>query len=598
MTGRLRDFAEVWIVDTEFFCPDGCRPIPICLVAQELHSGRRIRLWADELLASSSPPYPTDNRTLFVAYYASAEISIHLACGWKLPTRVLDLYAEFSNLTNGRYLQCGRGLLGALIHFDLSGLAAAEKQGMRDLARRGGPFSPGERSALIDYCESDVAATLSLLKRMEDVIDFPRALVRGRFMVAAAKMEHRGVPIDGDAYARLCQQWPNIQLRLIDEVNRKFGVYENRSFRQELFRYYLARNRMSWPTLPSGALALDEQTFREMSALYPAIRPLHDLRQSLSQLRLSSLAVGPDNRNRCLLSAFSSRTSRNQPSSISFIFGRSVWMRSLIRPEHGFGLAYLDWSQQEFGIAAALSGDDAMCAAYQSGDPYLAFARQVGAVPEDATKSTHGPVRDLYKACALAVQYGMGPEALARRIGQPVRSAADLIRSHREVYRQFWRWSDAAVDRAMLYGSIQTVFGWNLHITERSNARTVRNFPMQGNGAEMLRLGCCLATEGGIRVCAPVHDALLIEAPLAELDDAVRFTQEMMTQANTTVLGGFELRSDAEVMRFPNRFVDRRGQKMWDQVWDIANRLDIEDGTTDVTASGALVAPSADTRPI
>ena len=36
---------------------------------------------------------------------------------------------------------------------------------------------------------------------------------------------------------------------------------------------------------------------------------------------------------------------------------------------------------------------------------------------------------------------------------------------------------------------------------------------MQANGAEMLRLACCFATERGVRVCAPVHDAILIEAP-------------------------------------------------------------------------------------
>jgi DNA polymerase-1 len=45
---------------------------------------------------------------------------------------------------------------------------------------------------------------------------------------------------------------------------------------------------------------------------------------------------------------------------------------------------------------------------------------------------------------------------------------------------------------------------------------------MQGNGSEMLRLACCLATEAGIRVCAPVHDAILIEAPLEELDRTIR----------------------------------------------------------------------------
>ena len=61
-------------------------------------------------------------------------------------------------------------------------------------------------------------------------------------------------------------------------------------------------------------------------------------------------------------------------------------MRGLIKPPPGYGVAYVDWKQQEFGIAAALSRDTAMQAAYQSGDPYLAFAKQAGAVPEHATK--------------------------------------------------------------------------------------------------------------------------------------------------------------------------------------------------------------------
>ena len=86
--------------------------------------------------------------------------------------------------------------------------------------------------------------------------------------------------------------------------------------------------------------------------------PLRELRTSLSQMRLNDLAVGPDGRNRALLSAFRSRTGRNQPSNSTFIFGPAVWLRGLIKPEPGNALAYIDWSQQEFGIAAALSGDD------------------------------------------------------------------------------------------------------------------------------------------------------------------------------------------------------------------------------------------------
>src|SRR6476659_9940813 len=122
-----------------------------------------------------------------------------------------------------------------------------------------------------------------------------------------------------------------------------------------------------------------------MARAHPAVASLRELRSALSDLRLNDLAVGGDGRNRTILSAFRARTGRNQPSNSRFIFGPAVWLRSLIKPPPGHAVAYVDWSQQEFGIAAALSGDHNMQAAYQSGDPYLAFAKQAGAVPADAT---------------------------------------------------------------------------------------------------------------------------------------------------------------------------------------------------------------------
>jgi len=93
---------------------------------------------------------------------------------------------------------------------------------------------------------------------------------------------------------------------------------------------------------------------------------------------------------------------------------------------------------------------------------------------------------------------------------------------------------------------------------------------MQANGAEMLRLACFLLTEAGIRVCAPVHDALLIEAPLETLDAVIATTQELMAQASEVVLDGFRLRSDAKVVRYPDRYMDERGEQMWERVMSLA----------------------------
>lgn len=267
-------------------------------------------------------------------------------------------------------------------------------------------------------------------------------------------------------------------------------MYEGTTFKLERFERYLAAHRIAWPRLPSGGLDLQDDTFKDMARMHPQLSPLRELRGALSQMRLSDLAVGDDGRNRCMLSMFRSKTGRNQPSNTRFIFGPSVWLRGLIQPPEGYGLAYVDWSQQEFGIAAALSGDTAMMAAYASGDPYLAFAKQAGAVPQEATKHSHKAVRDQFKACVLAVQYGMGAESLAYRINQPTARARELLDLHRRTYRRFWAWSDGVLHQALLGGRIWMTFGWQLFVDDTPNGRSLCNFPMQANGTEMLRLAC------------------------------------------------------------------------------------------------------------
>jgi DNA polymerase I-like protein with 3'-5' exonuclease and polymerase domains len=207
-----------------------------------------------------------------------------------------------------------------------------------------------------------------------------------------------------------------------------------------------------------------------------------------------------------------------------------------------------------------------MMQAYRSGDPYLAFAIQAGAVPADATKVTHEAEREQFKACVLAVQYGMGEASLALRINQPVARARQLLALHRRTYRRFWQWSDNAVDEAVLGGRLWAVFGWQIHTRGEINDRSLRNFPMQANGAEMLRIACLLLTEAGIRVCAPVHDAVLIEAPLAELDQVIATAKALMQEASRNVLDGFELGSDVKVVRYPERYMDKRGTVMWNKV--------------------------------
>lgn len=572
--------AGIYLVDFEFHPArgrEGNLPVPVCMVVRKWPSGRTMRYLQRDLKGMSNPPFPTSDRALCVAFYASAEMDCFQVLGWAPPTNVLDLFTEFRCLTNGLRLAHGSGLLGALMYYGLPSIVGEQKDTMRELILTGGPWSPDEELAILDYCETDVIALAHLLTTMHDQIDWPRALLRGRYMKSVSRIQMNGVPVDVEALTTLQRSWLMIQDQLIADLDLDYGVYEGRSFKTDRWESFLMAKGIPWPRLESGRLNMSDDTFREMARAYIEVAPIRELRAALSEMRLANLHVGDDGRNRCLLSPFRSRTGRNQPSNSGFIFGTSVWLRGLIRPEPGWGLAYVDWKQQEFGIAAALSGDTAMMEAYRSGDPYLALAIQAGAAPKTATKETHENEREQFKQCVLAVQYGMGEASLALRINQPVARARQLLELHRRTYRTFWKWSDSAVDEAVLGGRLWAGFGWQIHTRDEINDRSLRNFPMQANGAEMLRIASILLTEAGIRICAPVHDALLIEAPLSELDQAIATTKSLMQEASRLVLNGFELGSDVKEVRYPDRYMDKRGVVMWNKVMSLITKPELEE---------------------
>jgi DNA polymerase-1 len=89
----------------------------------------------------------------------------------------------------------------------------------------------------------------------------------------------------------------------------------------------------------------------------------------------------------------------------------------------------------------------------------------------------------------------------------------------------------------------------------------------------MMRIACILAIESGIEVCAPVHDALAICAPLDQLEDDIAKTRAAMAEASRLVLNGFELETDVTVVRYPDRYMDEdRGAVMWGQVMGLLTK--------------------------
>jgi DNA polymerase-1 len=591
----LDHFRAIWAVDFEFSAPPGERPRVVCLVAWELRSRRRVRLWPDEIADLSCPPYDIGPESLFVAYAAAAEMSCHLALEWEMPPWILDLYAEFRVLTNGRMLPTGAlqpgSLVAALTRYGLDAIDVEEKKEMRELAIRignGGEYTDKEKSSLLDYCESDVESLDRLLSRMAPEINIGQALLRGRYIRAMSAMEDRGIPIDVPLFGKLIDNLENIKAELIREVDKDFGVYDaHGSFRMSKFRAYLNRNNMTWLAVDEdredSPLSTTDDTFREMSKTYPQVRKLGDVEFILGKLKLKDIAIGAGGRNRTGLKPFMSKTSRNQPSNSQFIFGPAVWMRGFIKPSAGRAIAYLDWSAAEVGIAARLSGDDVMLADYLE-DPYLKLAIAVGAAPPGATKKTHAAIRDSFKPIVLGILYGMGRRTLGIRMGKTSSHADAVLRAHKERYPRFWSWSAAVVNNAMLGQPLQSTYGWRWYIEEVKNNKNamppkkesvvpaIMDWPMQTNCAEMLRLACIFGHEDGIELIAPVHDALMVEAAIDEIEDVSARMEQHMRRASRLVLDGFELKVGAEIVKYPNRYMDMsRGKPMWDLIWKLVD---------------------------
>ena len=373
---------------------------------------------------------------------------------------------------------------------------------------------------------------------------------------------------------------------MVPTIDAQYGVYVRKAagdwtFNKERFAAYLAREGIAWPLLEkTGKLNLQRKTFEDMSKGRPQFESLRQLRHTRDKMRKIKLTVGADGRNRTVLWPFKSKTSRTQPKAAQWIFSPAVWLRSLIKPEPGMAVAYIDYSAMEFMIAAVLSdghcdSNNPMLEDYNSGDPYLAFAKRVGAVPQHATKESHAEFRERYKVAGLATLYGIQDEALAARLGVSTLEAHEILRQHRHVFAPYWQWSDDWLQHALQTGVMRTAMGWTCRtgITELKE-RSIRNWPVQSTGADILRVASILATRHGVRLLAPVHDAVLIEAPIERIEADVALMREIMRRASRIVFNAdadrpHELRTDVKIVRHPERYSDKRGAEVWKHVFGL-----------------------------
>jgi len=216
-----------------------------------------------------------------------------------------------------------------------------------------------------------------------------------------------------------------------------------------------------------------------------------------------------------------------------------------------------------------------MCETYAIGDPDSAFAIQAGLAPKGATKVTHKEIRNKCKSVVLGTNYGMTAHGVAQAASIHTLEANALLQKHRETYRHFWRWADNNIDAGRLVLKLDRCFGLSIHARGGSpKANTFLNWPIQAQGPEMMRIACISSMERELKLCAPIHGALLIEAPLEGIDGDVARLKDCMAEASEAVLGDGKIcRIDIEIVRHPDRYMEENGHAMCSKITQILNEV-------------------------
>jgi DNA polymerase-1 len=285
---------------------------------------------------------------------------------------------------------------------------------------------------------------------------------------------------------------------------------------------------------------------------------------------------------------FSQRTGRDSPKpKKGFLLNLSPWLRSVIRPKADSLFVGVDWSQQEIGIAAALSNDQEYIDVYNSpdGDVYLSLTKKSGAIPGTATKETHPQQRKTFKAVQLDLGYGKGVRSLGVDVYEANRDsdghhlltldqaqdrAEEIFDWHKATFSTYWDWIEETVYQARIDGYIRSVDGWTYFVTPTVRDTQLLNFPMQANGAAMMRCAVvnCLQTQQIDLVCT-LHDALYINCLVKDQHNTASCLIECMVRACDEILQGkVKVRTDTSIYDHQKGYHDPRG----DEILEIMNR--------------------------
>jgi|TARA_B100000315_G_C14559463_1_gene579788 DNA polymerase I-like protein with 3'-5' exonuclease and polymerase domains len=601
-----QSFSRVLAVDTEFRF-DLTQTIPekvVCFVYKDIFTGEVFRYWEHD--KTFSERHFNYDDCLLVSFNATAEYGSYLNILHGKPRQMWDCFVENKRLyfpfrEKGKF-----GLIDVCEMYGIPCMSKEEKAKNINTIINNKYYTLEQQKQILDYCQKDVEETADLFlcqvddieqqNKLKTVKDFDQELwqimFRGLAQGCVAQIQRTGVPVDTTLINKFNKYWGAVKDKIIKRKNNLLQVYnDDLTFSNAKFKTFVVNCGLGhrWPLLKSGFYTTNDKVVKKFQEEHTKIKEFRQMRKLLNTTKLTNYILGADGKVRTSLNMFGTLTGRCSPSTAKYPLNASKWARNFIKPSWGEKLYYIDYVAQEPAIMGYLSNDKNLINNYQQGDIYLITAQQIGLIKDEfASKETHKRERKIIKQLFLATGYGQGYKAIADNLGCSSFQAKDFLKKFKQLYSTYDRWIQGVMSAGAVHNRICTPYGWQRSI--RGNLKwkdgkrvsiknQLRNFPIQGTGSDILRRAMVDLLDSHIKVIGPVHDALIISAPIPDDKKIIEEVKEIMVHASQKVVGG-PIRVEADPIA-GNWKQEPKHQEVFDEIFLEINNYEKELGYSD-----------------
>ena len=366
-------------------------------------------------------------------------------------------------------------------------------------------------------------------------------------------MEREGVRVDKDGLSEygkmLGERIEILEKEIYSEAGEEFNINSPKQLGVILFdKMKMPNGKKTKSGYSTAADVLDK-----LAPDYPFVKKILEYRQltKLKSTYADGLAVyisgdgrihGKFNQTITATGRISSTEPNLQNIPIRMELGKQI--RKVFIPKEGCVFLDADYSQIELRILAHMSKDEKLIEAYNSAeDIHRITASQVFGVPFDEVSDLQ---RRNAKAVNFGIIYGISSFGLSQDLSISRKEANDYINQYFQTYPGIKGYIDSMVEDAKRTGYSLTMFNRRRPIPELKSSnfmqrsfgeRVAMNAPIQGTAADIIKLAMIRVydalKEGGYksRLILQVHDELLVETYLDELDDVKRIVTDGMKNA-------------------------------------------------------------------